>query len=99
MWDSQDWEGSFRRLAAIAAAFILAVAILAWGPRNTTHIAPNPGPSGTPGSTVLEETPPLAWVPQRDPRYLIRPYYLVPDGKVGHNAFAVIRETMSNAVA
>jgi DNA end-binding protein Ku len=34
-----------------------------------------------------------------DPRYLIRPYYLVPDGKVGHDAFAVIRETMSNAVA
>src|SRR2546421_10211018 len=26
-----------------------------------------------------------------DPRYLIRPYYLVPDGKVGHDAFAVIR--------
>jgi DNA end-binding protein Ku len=29
-----------------------------------------------------------------DPRYLIRPYYLVPDGKVGHDAFAVIRETI-----
>src|ERR671937_99249 len=27
-----------------------------------------------------------------DSRYLIRPYYLVPDGKVGHDAFAVIRE-------
>jgi DNA end-binding protein Ku len=27
-------------------------------------------------------------------RYLIRPYYLVPDGKVGHDAFAVIRETI-----
>jgi DNA end-binding protein Ku len=25
-----------------------------------------------------------------DPRYLIRPYYLAPDGKVGHDAFAVI---------
>jgi DNA end-binding protein Ku len=34
-----------------------------------------------------------------DPRYLIRSYYLVPDGKVGHGAFLVIRETMSNAVA
>jgi DNA end-binding protein Ku len=31
-----------------------------------------------------------------DPRYLIRPYYLRPDGKVGHDAFAVIRETISN---
>jgi DNA end-binding protein Ku len=29
-----------------------------------------------------------------DSRYLIRPYYLVPDGKVGHDAFAVIRETI-----
>jgi DNA end-binding protein Ku len=25
---------------------------------------------------------------------LIRPYYLRPDGKVGHDAFAVIRETI-----
>ena len=31
-----------------------------------------------------------------DPRYLIRPYYLVPDAKVGHDAFAVIRETIRN---
>jgi len=31
-----------------------------------------------------------------DPRYIIRPYYLVPDGKVGHDAFAVIRETIRN---
>src|SRR3982074_1324614 len=29
-----------------------------------------------------------------DPRYMIRPYYLTPDGKVGHDAFAVIRETI-----
>lgn len=29
-----------------------------------------------------------------DPRYLIRPYYVRPDGKVGHDAFAVIRETI-----
>ncbi|MCK1480283.1 Ku protein [Bradyrhizobium sp. 197] len=29
-----------------------------------------------------------------DPRYLIRPYYIRPDGKVGHDAFAVIRETI-----
>jgi len=37
MRDSQDWEGSFRRFAVIAVAFILAVAILIWGPWNTTH--------------------------------------------------------------
>src|ERR1700756_5646857 len=29
-----------------------------------------------------------------DPRYLIRPYYLRTDGKIGHDAFAVIRETI-----
>jgi DNA end-binding protein Ku len=29
-----------------------------------------------------------------DPRYIIRPYYLSPDGKIGHDAFAVIRETI-----
>jgi DNA end-binding protein Ku len=29
-----------------------------------------------------------------DSRYVIRPYYLVPNGKVGHDAFAVIRETI-----
>jgi DNA end-binding protein Ku len=26
--------------------------------------------------------------------YLVRPYYIVPDGKVGHDAYAVIRETI-----
>jgi DNA end-binding protein Ku len=31
-----------------------------------------------------------------DPRFLIRPYYLVPDGKVGHDAYAVIRETIKD---
>jgi DNA end-binding protein Ku len=31
-----------------------------------------------------------------DPRYLIRPYNLVPDGKVGHDACAVIRENIRN---
>jgi DNA end-binding protein Ku len=33
-----------------------------------------------------------------DPRYLIRPYYLRPDGKVGHDAFAVIRETIREMI-
>jgi hypothetical protein len=65
MRDSQDWEGSFQRFAAIAVAFVLAVAIVTWGPWNTTHIAPNPGPSGTPGSTVLDEVPPPAEGPSK----------------------------------
>jgi len=29
-----------------------------------------------------------------DPRYIIRPYYVTPDGKIGHDAFSVIRETI-----
>ena len=29
-----------------------------------------------------------------DELYLVRPYYIVPEGKVGHDAFAVIRETI-----
>jgi DNA end-binding protein Ku len=29
-----------------------------------------------------------------DELYLVRPYYIVPDGKVGHDAYAVIRETI-----
>jgi hypothetical protein len=60
MRDSQDWEGSFRRFVAIAVVFVLAVAIVSWEQRNTTHVAPNPGPSGTPGSTVLDGKPPPA---------------------------------------
>lgn len=38
------------------------------------------------------------FVPKKeiDPRYLVRPYYLAPDGKVGHDAYAVIRETIRN---
>jgi hypothetical protein len=63
MRDDQDWEGSLRRFAIIAAAFVLAVAVLTWGPWNTTHVAPNPGPSGTPGSTALEQIPPPAESP------------------------------------
>src|ERR1700730_224052 len=29
-----------------------------------------------------------------DDLYMVRPYYIVPDGKVGHDAYAVIRETI-----
>jgi DNA end-binding protein Ku len=32
--------------------------------------------------------------PEIDDLYLVRPYYIVPDGKVGHDAYAVIRETI-----
>jgi hypothetical protein len=33
-----------------------------------------------------------------DPRYIIRPYYVRPDGKVGHDAFAVMREMNKVAI-
>jgi hypothetical protein len=61
MRDRQDREGSISfRAFAVIAAFILAVAILAWGPWNTVHVASNPGPSGTPGSMERDQTPPPA---------------------------------------
>jgi hypothetical protein len=62
MQDRENGEGGISRgtIAVIAAAFILAFAILAWGPWNTGHVGFNPGPSGTPGSTALEGTPPPA---------------------------------------
>src|ERR1700761_8899171 len=36
------------------------------------------------------------FVPRKeiDDLSLVRPYYIIPDGKVGHDAFAVIRETI-----
>jgi hypothetical protein len=65
MQDNHDRNGSTNRgtLAMIAAAFVLALAILAWGPWNTGHVASNAGPSGTAGSTAVEQTPPPAESP------------------------------------
>jgi hypothetical protein len=62
MQDNHDRKSSISggTLASIAAAFILALAILTWGPWNTKHVASNPGPSGTPGSTAMDKTPPPA---------------------------------------
>src|SRR5258705_63498 len=31
-----------------------------------------------------------------DDLYLVRPYYIVPDGKVGHDAYSVIRDTIKS---
>src|ERR1700738_3861346 len=49
---------------------------------------------GALGSTRTIESDEFVERSEIDPRYLIRPYYLRPDGKVGHDAFAVIRETI-----
>ena len=60
--DRPNREGGISRgtFVVVVAAFVLALAILAWGPWNTAHVESNPGPSGTPGSTAVERTPPPA---------------------------------------
>jgi hypothetical protein len=65
MRDTQDRKGSIggRMLAVIIVAFVLALAILTVGPWNSGHVASNPGPSGTPGSTTVDKTPPPAQGP------------------------------------
>jgi hypothetical protein len=65
MPDNQDSKGQTNggTLAVIAAAVVLVLAMLAWGPWNTGHVASNPGPSGTAGSTAVERTPPPAESP------------------------------------
>jgi hypothetical protein len=62
MRDNQDRNGAARgrTVVAIVAAFAFILVLLAWGPWNTKHVASNPGPSGTPGSTAVEGTPPPA---------------------------------------
>ena len=47
-------------LAAIVCAFIIVLALFARGPWSGNHVASNDGPSGTPGSTVINEAPPPA---------------------------------------
>jgi hypothetical protein len=61
MWKN-DSEGkvSGGTLAAIGAAFILAFAIFVWGFGSGTHVASNPGPSGMPESTIVNQAPPAA---------------------------------------
>jgi DNA end-binding protein Ku len=58
------------------------------------------------GNIALESTRTIdidQFVPRNeiDELFIVRPYYLVPDGKVGHDAYAVIRETIkaTNKVA
>ena len=65
MSDDRDRQGriSGETLALMAAGFILLFAIIVWGPWNGPHVATNPGPSGTPGSTASHETPPPATGP------------------------------------
>jgi hypothetical protein len=65
MRDRQDQERhvSGGTIAIMVAAFVLALVILTWAPWNPQHVASNPGPSGTPGSTAVDRTPPPAASP------------------------------------
>jgi hypothetical protein len=62
MQNGRDREEKAGReiIAAIVAATMILLALLVWGPWNGAHVASNPGPSGTPGSTAAHETPPPA---------------------------------------
>jgi hypothetical protein len=53
-------------IALLVGAFILVLVFLTWAPWNPQHVASNPGPSGTPGSTVVERAPPPAPGPSQD---------------------------------
>ena len=63
--DDRQKQNSTRAtaFAAIIAAFALLFAVLAWGPGSRDHVEINPGPSGTPGSTVKNAAPPPAESP------------------------------------
>jgi hypothetical protein len=58
MWKN-DREGKVGggTLVAIVAVLILAFAFLVWGFGGGTHVASNPGPSGMPKSTILNQAP------------------------------------------
>jgi hypothetical protein len=60
-----DSEGKLRSgmLFAIGAVFILAFAFFVWGFGSGTHVASNPGPSGMPESTIVNQAPPAAVSP------------------------------------
>jgi hypothetical protein len=62
MQDDQDRKGSIdgRTFALTVAAVVVVLAIIAWGPWESNHVASNPGPSGIPGSTAMEPAPPPA---------------------------------------
>jgi len=86
------WKG-FLRLALVTCPVALIPATAAEMPSHV-GISGEVLDGSAPGSSHtidIDEFVPRAEI---DPRYVIRPYYLRPDGKVGHDAFAVIRETI-----
>jgi hypothetical protein len=57
--DSEDGV-SGGMLFVIGAVFILAFALFVWEFGSGTHVASNPGPSGMPESTIINQAPPAA---------------------------------------
>ena len=66
MPDRKDRGLSRRPVAIMVAAFVVVLVFLTWAPWNPQHVESNPGPSGMPGSTALERTPPPAANPTGD---------------------------------
>ena len=60
--DSKDKTGG-GTLVAIAAVFIIAFALSVREFGSGTHVASNPGPSGMPESTIVNQAPPPAGSP------------------------------------
>jgi len=58
MPDHQHRKLTGRTIAIMVAAFVVVLVFLTWAPWNPQHVASNPGPAGTPGSTSLERAPP-----------------------------------------
>ena len=60
--DDRQKENATRTtaFAAIIAAVALLFVVMIWGPGKVDHVEVNPGPAGTPGSTVKNNTPPPA---------------------------------------
>jgi hypothetical protein len=67
MSDRPNRAASKEAIALLVGAFILVLIFLTWAPWNPQHVASNAGPSGTPGSTVVERAPPPAAGPSQDP--------------------------------
>ena len=63
--DDRQKENSTRTtaFAAVIAVVALLFLVLVWGPGSVNHVEVNPGPSGTPGSTVKNNAPPPAESP------------------------------------
>jgi hypothetical protein len=64
MWkNGREGKAGGGMLGAIVAVFILPFAFFVWGFGSGTHVASNPGPSGMPESTIVNQAPPTAGSP------------------------------------